>query len=126
MFSGFKVAIIDDEKDIRDSISQWLSLSGYETQVFSDAESALTSITTGYPGIVITDIKMPGMSGMGLLKRLMWMDSTLPIVLITGHGDVAMAVEAMHLGAYDFLEKPFEPDIISPVSYTHLTLPTKA
>ena len=100
MFSGFKVAIIDDEKDIRDSISQWLSLSGYETQVFSDAESALTSITSEYPGIVISDIKMPGMNGMGLLKRLMWMDSTLPIVLITGHGDVAMAVEAMHLGAY--------------------------
>ncbi|MFL2798134.1 MAG: sigma-54-dependent transcriptional regulator [Paracoccaceae bacterium] len=117
MFSGFKVAIIDDEKDIRDSISQWLSLSGYETEVFSDAESALTSITSGYPGIVITDIKMPGMSGMGLLKRLMWLDSTLPIVLITGHGDVAMAVEAMHLGAYDFLEKPFEPDIISQITF---------
>ena len=117
MFSGFKVAIIDDEKDIRDSISQWLSLSGYETEVFSDAESALTSITSGYPGIVITDIKMPGMSGMGLLKRLMWMDSSLPIVLITGHGDVAMAVEAMHLGAYDFLEKPFEPDIISQITF---------
>ena len=117
MFSGFKVAIIDDEKDIRDSISQWLSLSGYETQVFSDAESALTSITSEYPGIVISDIKMPGMSGMGLLKRLMWMDSTLPIVLITGHGDVAMAVEAMRLGAYDFLEKPFGPDIISQITF---------
>ena len=117
MFTGFKVAIIDDEKDIRESISQWLSLSGYETQVFSDAESALTSITSGYPGIVITDIKMPGMSGMDLLKRFMWMDSTLPVVLITGHGDVAMAVEAMHLGAYDFLEKPFEPDIISQITF---------
>ena len=113
LFSGFRVAIIDDEKDIRESISQWLSLSGYETDVFADADSALESLVPGYPGIVITDIKMPGMDGMGLLKRLMWMDSTLPVVLITGHGDVAMAVEAMRIGAYDFLEKPFEPDKIS-------------
>lgn len=131
LFSGFRVAIIDDEKDIRESISQWLSLSGYETDVFADADSALESLVPGYPGIVITDIKMPGMDGMGLLKRLMWMDSTLPVVLITGHGDVAMAVEAMRIGAYDFLEKPFEPDKISEITFKaiksrQLTLESKA
>ena len=74
---------------------------------------------------------MPGMDGMGLLKRLMWMDSTLPVVLITGHGDVAMAVEAMRIGAYDFLEKPFEPDKISEITFKaiksrQLTLESKA
>ena len=63
-----------------------------------------------YPGIVISDIKMPGMDGMQFLKKLMGIDSALPVIMITGHGDVPMAVEAMRVGAFDFLEKPFNPD----------------
>jgi DNA-binding NtrC family response regulator len=63
-----------------------------------------------WPGVVVSDIKMPGMDGMAFLKRLMGMDSGLPVILITGHGDVPMAVEAMRVGAWDFLEKPFNPD----------------
>ena len=105
-----KVAIIDDERDMRLSISQWLSLSGYEPESFASAEDALTSINYHYPGLVVTDIKMPGMDGMQLLKKLMGQDSGLPVILITGHGDVPMAVEAMRLGAFNFLEKPFEPE----------------
>ncbi|MGA0924420.1 MAG: sigma-54-dependent transcriptional regulator, partial [Lutimaribacter sp.] len=66
-----------------------------------------------YPGIVISDIKMPGMDGIQFLKKLMGNDSTLPVIMITGHGDVPMAVEAMRVGAFDFLEKPFNPDRMS-------------
>lgn len=105
-----KIAIIDDEQDMRQSISQWLSLSGFETETYGSAEDALKGIGSDFPGVVVSDIKMPGMDGMAFLKRLMGMDSGLPVIMITGHGDVPMAVEAMRLGAYDFLEKPFNPD----------------
>ena len=122
MFLGLKVAIIDDEKDIRESISQWLTLTGYETDVFSDADSALKIIGNGYPGVVITDIRMPGLGGMELLKRLSHIDPQIPVILITGHGDVPMAVEAMRIGAYDFLEKPFEPEKISELTLSAMKL----
>ena len=105
-----KIAIVDDEQDMRQSISQWLSLSGFDTETFAGAEDALRAIGPDWPGIVVTDIKMPGMDGMSFLKRLMGMDAGLPVIMITGHGDVPMAVEAMRVGAYDFLEKPFNPD----------------
>jgi DNA-binding NtrC family response regulator len=110
MTKGMKIAIVDDEQDMRQSISQWLALSGYDTETFASAEDALKVLGPDYPGIVISDIKMPGMDGMQFLKKLMGNDSTLPVIMITGHGDVPMAVEAMRVGAFDFLEKPFNPD----------------
>ena len=110
MARAMKVAIVDDEADMRQSISQWLALSGFDTETYPSAEDALKSIGPEFPGVVVSDIKMPGMDGMAFLKRLMGMDSGLPVILITGHGDVPMAVEAMRVGAYDFLEKPFNPD----------------
>jgi len=110
MAQAMKIAIVDDEKDMRQSISQWLALSGFDTQTFASAEEALKGITADFPGVVVSDIKMPGMDGMTFLKRLMTVDSSLPVIMITGHGDVPMAVEAMRIGAYDFLEKPFNPD----------------
>ena len=105
-----KIAIVDDEQDMRQSISQWLALSGFETETFASAEDALKVIGSDWPGVVVSDVKMPGMDGMAFLKRLMGIDSGLPVIMITGHGDVPMAVEAMRIGAYDFLEKPFNPD----------------
>ncbi len=105
-----KVAIVDDEEDIRQSISQWLALSGFDTETFASADEALRVIGADWPGVVISDIRMPGLDGMAFLKRLMGLDSGLPVIMITGHGDVPMAVEAMRLGAMDFLEKPFNPD----------------
>ncbi len=110
MANAMKIAIVDDEKDMRQSISQWLALSGYDTETFACAEDALKKLGPDYPGIVVTDIRMPGMDGMQFLKKLMGADSTLPVIMITGHGDVPMAVEAMRVGAFDFLEKPFNPD----------------
>lgn len=105
-----KVAIVDDELDMRQSISQWLVLSGYETETFASAREALKVVGSGYPGVVLSDIRMPEIDGMTFLRRLMHHDSALPVVLITGHGDVPMAVEAMRIGAFDFLEKPFDPE----------------
>jgi len=110
MAQAMKIAIVDDEQDMRRSISQWLALSGFDTETFSSAEDALKNLNADYPGVVVSDIKMPGMDGMQFLKRLMSVDSGLPVIMITGHGDVPMAVEAMRVGAYDFLEKPFNPD----------------
>lgn len=110
MSQAMKIAIVDDEKDMRQSISQWLALSGYDTETFASAEEALGSLGPDYPGIVISDIKMPGMDGLQLLRKLMGSDSALPVIMITGHGDVPIAVEAMRIGAFDFLEKPFNPD----------------
>ncbi|QQA41352.1 sigma-54-dependent transcriptional regulator [Pelagovum pacificum] len=110
MAQAMKIAIVDDEKDMRQSISQWLALSGYDTETFASAEDALKGLNPDYPGIVVSDIKMPGMDGMQFLKKIKGVDSTLPVIMITGHGDVPMAVEAMRIGAYDFLEKPFNPD----------------
>jgi len=110
MARAMKVAIVDDEADMRQSISQWLALSGFDTETYASAEEALAGIGAEFPGVVVSDIKMPGMDGMALLKRLMSLDSGLPVILITGHGDVPMAVEAMRVGAFDFLEKPFNPD----------------
>lgn len=105
-----QVAIIDDEADMRDSISQWLELSGFKTVCFESATAAIGTIGADFNGIVLSDIRMPGMDGMELLKRLHTIDSALPVILITGHGDVQMAVDAMRIGAYDFVEKPFDPE----------------
>ena len=110
MAQAMKIAIVDDEQDMRQSISQWLALSGFDTETFPSAEDALKSLGQDYPGVVVSDIKMPGMDGMAFLKKLMSVDSALPVIMITGHGDVPMAVEAMRIGAFDFLEKPFNPD----------------
>ncbi|MCC1493337.1 sigma-54 dependent transcriptional regulator [Cognatishimia sp. F0-27] len=126
-----KIAIVDDEKDMRQSISQWLALSGYDTETYASAEEALNALGADYPGIVISDIKMPGMDGIQFLKKLMGSDSALPVIMITGHGDVPIAVEAMRVGAFDFLEKPFNPDRMSELAKKatnarRLTLDTRA
>ena len=110
MSKAMKIAIVDDEKDMRQSIGQWLNLSGFETEVFASANDALKVVDADYPGIVISDIRMPMMDGIQFLKRLRSVDSSLPVIMITGHGDVPIAVESMRLGAFDFLEKPFNPD----------------
>jgi len=118
--SPSRIVVVDDEQDMRASISQWLSLSGFTPETYPSAEEALASLGPDFPGIVVTDIRMPGMDGMAFLKRLMGMDATLPVILITGHGDVPMAVEAMRLGAYDFLEKPFDPERMTELARTAL------
>ncbi|HKS14519.1 MAG TPA: sigma-54 dependent transcriptional regulator [Pseudomonas sp.] len=103
------VIVVDDEASIRTAVEQWLSLSGFSVQLFSRAEECLAQLPAHFPGIIISDVRMPGMDGLQLLERLQASDADLPVILLTGHGDVPMAVEAMRNGAYDFLEKPFSP-----------------
>ncbi len=104
------VAIIDDESDMRNSIAQWMGLSGFRAETHESGEAALKALSMDFPGVVISDIRMPGIDGMQLLRRLQSIDPSLPVIMITGHGDVTMAVEAMRMGAYDFVEKPFDPE----------------
>ena len=103
------VIVVDDEASIRTAVQQWLSLSGFEVQLFARAEECLAHLPAHFPGVVISDVRMPGMDGLQLLERLQAQDPELPVILLTGHGDVPMAVDAMRSGAYDFLEKPFTP-----------------
>jgi len=103
------VIVVDDEPSIRSAVEQWLSLSGFSVQLFARAEECLAHLPQHFPGVIISDVRMPGMDGLQLLERLQADDPDLPVILLTGHGDVPMAVEAMRSGAYDFLEKPFTP-----------------
>ncbi len=110
MAEQIKIAIVDDEQDMRESISQWLTLSGYQTVTYPSAVHALKEIDADFPGIIISDVRMPEIDGIQFLKKIQSMDNTIPMIMITGHGDVSMAVEAMRIGAHDFLEKPFDPE----------------
>ena len=110
MTDKLNVVIVDDELDMRRSIEQFMSLSGFEAQSYDSAQALLPSMSPDFDGVLISDIRMPGMDGMELLRRVNAIDSNLPVILITGHGDVQMAVEAMRIGAYDFIEKPFDPE----------------
>ncbi|MDN3555699.1 sigma-54-dependent transcriptional regulator [Halomonas maura] len=101
------VMIIDDEAHLRITAGQTLELGGYAPRAFESAEAALAALTPDFPGVVVSDIRMPGMDGMALLREVRSRDPDLPVVLITGHGDISTAVEAMREGAWDFLEKPF-------------------
>ena len=106
------VMVVDDEISIRSAVEQWLSLSGFEVQLFSRAEDCLAALPAHFPGVILSDVRMPGLSGLQLLAEVQRRDSDLPVILLTGHGDVPMAVEAMRDGAYDFLEKPFSPETL--------------
>ncbi|SEI13519.1 sigma-54-dependent transcriptional regulator [Pseudomonas asplenii] len=106
------VIVVDDEASIRLAVEQWLSLSGFSVQLFSRAEECLAQLPANFPGVIISDVRMPGLGGLELLARVRALDPDLPVILLTGHGDVPMAVEAMRDGAYDFLEKPFSPEAL--------------
>ncbi|UVM54920.1 sigma-54 dependent transcriptional regulator [Pseudomonas sp. B21-012] len=106
------VMVVDDEASIRTAVEQWLSLSGFNVQLFSRAEDCLEQLPGHFPGVILSDVRMPGMDGLQLLEQLQASDADLPVILLTGHGDVPMAVEAMRNGAYDFLEKPFSPEAL--------------
>ncbi|MEO0761314.1 MAG: sigma-54-dependent Fis family transcriptional regulator, partial [Pseudomonadota bacterium] len=103
------VLFVDDEEDIRLSAAQSFDLAELDAACFADAPSALDAIGRSFPGVVVTDIRMAGMDGVELMRRALEIDPEMPVVLISGHADVGLAVSCMKEGAYDFLEKPFEP-----------------
>lgn len=102
-----RVLLVDDDAQMRASTLQALELAGLAVTGFSSAEEVLDHAGSGLNGVVVSDIRMPGMDGMTLLQRLRDIDADLPVILITGHAEVQLAVEAMRRGAYDFIEKPF-------------------
>ncbi|MBT6428971.1 MAG: sigma-54-dependent Fis family transcriptional regulator, partial [Rhodospirillaceae bacterium] len=107
-----RVILIDDEEHLRMACSQSLELAGFEVQSFSSAAGALDEVNTQWPGVIVTDVRMAAMDGLTLMAMVLERDAELSVILITGHGDVTMAVQAMRDGAYDFIEKPFAPEML--------------
>ncbi|MET1076987.1 MAG: sigma-54 dependent transcriptional regulator [Pseudomonas sp.] len=105
-----QVLFVDDEAAIREAVQQWLQLSGFAVSTCSSAEQALAQLDRTFAGVVISDVRMPGTDGLQLLEQLLAIDPDLPVIMVTGHGDVPMAVQALHRGAYDFIEKPFSAE----------------
>ena len=101
------VFIVDDDDAVRDSLSFLLKTVGIAAQGFASGDAFLDEFDADASGCILLDIRMPGISGMEVQRQLAQRGCTLPIIFITGHGDIPMAVEAMHLGAYDFVQKPF-------------------
>jgi two-component system response regulator FixJ len=106
------VQIIDDDDALRDSLTFLLSSAGIEAKSYESAGAYLNDPQRGTSGCIITDVRMPGMSGIDLLRKLKSEGVSVPVIVMTGHGDVPLAVEAMKLGAFDFIEKPFDDDAL--------------
>ncbi len=105
-----KVYVIDDDEAMRDSLNFLLESADFNVTLFETAQNFLDALPGLEFGCVVSDVRMPGIDGIEMLKRMKAGHSTFPILIMTGHGDVPLAVEAMKLGAVDFLEKPFEDD----------------
>ncbi len=103
------VLFVDDEEHLRLAAAQTLELADLPVTCLADGEAALAQISRNFPGILVTDIRMPGIDGIDLMRRALEIDPEFPVILVTGHGDVEMAVQSMRDGAYDFLEKPYAP-----------------
>ncbi len=106
------VHIVDDEEVVRNSLAFLLGTSGFAVRVHESASAFAEIAPSIRNGCLITDLRMPDMDGVELLRRLRQMDAMLPAIVISGHGDVQMAVEAMKNGAFDFIEKPFSDDVL--------------
>ena len=107
-----QVVLIDDDPHLRQALCQTLDLAGLKVLTLGEATGLTARLSRDWPGVVVSDIRMPGMDGLELLAELHGQDPDLPVLLITGHGDVPLAVQAMRAGAYDFLEKPFDSNIL--------------
>ena len=105
-----QVIFIDDEAAIRQAVQQWLELSGFSVRTCASAREALALVDRDFPGVLVSDVRMPDLDGLALLERVVALDPELPVIMVTGHGDVPMAVQALRQGAYDFIEKPFTPE----------------
>jgi two-component system, LuxR family, response regulator FixJ len=110
MASKELVHVVEDDDAMRESLVAVLEDAGYKVRAYPNAEGFLAVGAGTRTGCVVSDVRMPGLDGLTLLRRLRAKQSALPLVLITGHGDVSLAVTAMKAGAVDFLEKPFEPE----------------
>jgi two-component system response regulator FixJ len=110
MSAGEIVHVIDDDDAVRESVAFLLRSANFQVKTYESAAVFLDAIESGVSGCVITDVRMPGMSGIDLLRQIHRQKLRIPVVVVTGHGDVQLAVEAMKAGAVDFLEKPFDDE----------------
>jgi two-component system, LuxR family, response regulator FixJ len=106
------VHLIDDDEGLRESLAFLLRSADLEVSTFESAKAFLDALPDARLGCVITDVRMPDMSGIELLRRLKELKINVPVIVITGHGDIALAVDAMKIGAADFFEKPFDDDLL--------------
>jgi two-component system, LuxR family, response regulator FixJ len=106
------VHVIDDDDAVRDSLEFLLRSAKIEVRTYDSATTFLNRTSDDGLGCIVTDVRMPGMSGVDLLRQLRARGSTMPVIIITGHGDIQLAVEAMKIGAADFLEKPFDDEAL--------------
>jgi two-component system response regulator FixJ len=104
------VYVIDDDEAVRQSLEFLLRTAGFTVRSFESAKAFLEIMPQPRSGCIITDVRMPGISGIDLLRRVKELGLDIPVIMITGHGDISLAVEAMKIGATDFLEKPFDDD----------------
>ena len=109
MNSTIKIIIIDDDPTIIEALTEMLELEGFAVESHLRAEKALASLDKGSAAVILSDVRMPKMDGLSLLAHIQELDNELPVLLMSGHGDIPMAIEAMKEGAYDFLEKPLQP-----------------
>lgn len=107
------VIVVDDEASILTAVEQWLTLSGFSVQLHNRAEACLAQLPEHFPGVVVSDVRMPGMDGLQLLEQLLARDADLPVILLTGHGDVPMAVQAMRKGPTTFWKNRSAPKTCS-------------
>lgn len=110
-----RILVVEDDRMVRRALVEWLAISGHTTSEADSASAALGLLDREKPDLVLSDVRMPGLSGLELLERLRALDPDLPVVLITGHGDVPLAVAAMRLGAHDFITKPYDPDHLAAI-----------
>ena len=106
------VHVIDDDDAVRESLEFLLRTAKIDVRTYDSATAFLNSMSDRGTGCVVTDVRMPGVSGVDLLRQLKARGSTMPVIVITGHGDIQLAVEAMKIGAADFLEKPFDDEVL--------------
>jgi two-component system, LuxR family, response regulator FixJ len=106
------ICVIDDDEAVRQSLDFLLRTAGIKVQAFDSATAFLKSFEDEKVSCIITDVRMPEMTGIDLLRRLNEMKADIPVIVITGHGDIALAVDAMKMGALDFLEKPFDDELL--------------
>jgi DNA-binding NtrC family response regulator len=109
MPEGYRICVVDDDREMRDSLKDLLEAAGWHVDIYNRADAFLSAMDAMNMDVILSDIRMPGISGMDLLKEVNKNHHACPVVLISAHGDIPMAVEAMQTGAYTFLEKPFDP-----------------
>lgn len=123
MVSLHQVFVVDDAEDVRDSLAILLESAGYRVRTFASALGFLDTVPPGWNGCVVADVRMPGMSGIEMQKEIALRGYRLPVVIITAHADVPMAVAALKAGAVDFIEKPFRDEVLLASIRSALVLP---